>query len=252
MPRRFKTEAGLQLPPQPPDPIPGSALYPGFNPPSAPNALDDELTTLGLSGWTVWDVGGNFAIPPEVLNVNRGLRLECNDPGPAELQGIFKAAPAGDFTLWARVMGSSQSQNNSFVGLMVAEDLVANPATANIAVAVMLTDLANGPKCERNTLTAYNAFNFGAASASIPNTSWLRLRYVSATNAFASEYSADGILWMPAASGATTASGLAGAGSVGLCVHNNSGLSPYVGLARHFRVTPSAAFDQILPTADYE
>lgn len=251
MPRRFRSEAGLQIPPLP-DPIPGSALYPGFNPPSTPNALDDELTSLGLTGWALWDVGGNFVAPPSVLNVNRGLRLECNDPGPAQLQGIYRPAPAGDFTLWARVMGSSRSQNNSFVGLMVAEDLDAAPATANICVASMLTDLANGPRCERNTMTAYNAFNFGAASASIPNTSWIRLRYDAAINAFASEYSADGILWMPAAAGATTASGLAAAGSVGICIHNNSGANPYAGLVRHFRVTPSSAFDQVLPTVDYE
>lgn len=229
----------------------GSALYPGYNPPSSPNALDDEFDATGLTGWTVWDPGSNFASAPTVANATRGLRLASNDPGPAQLAGIYKDAPAGDWTAYLRINATSQAQGGSVFGLMVAEDLDASPSTGNIAVSTLLS-AADGPRCERNTWSAYNSPSFGTAGQSCPNAIWLRLRWVDSTKAFAAEYSKDGIGWFSPNTGATVASGLSAASKVGICILNNSAINPFIGYAKHFRVVSGSDWDAVLPTEDYE
>lgn len=232
----------------------GGSIYPGYAPPSSPNALDDEFDSLGLDGsWTVWDEGSNFTVSPEVLVANQGLRMSCDDPGTAEMQGIFKAAPTGDFTLWGRFSTSSENQNLSLIGLMIAEDLATSPATANIAVAGLLSDRHLGPKADRNTWSAYNARGFGGSGPPIGSSAWIRLRYDSTLNQFNCEWSSDGLTWFNAVNGGSVGSGLTGdPASIGIWCSNDSAIDPYIAYAKHFRVTSSAAFDQVLPSADYE
>lgn len=231
----------------------GGGLYPGFAPPSSPNALDDEFDSLGLDGsWTVWDEGSNFNPGnPEVFQTGRGLFMSCDDPGAAQMQGIFKSAPVGDFTLWGRFSVGQENQDLCLAGLMIGEDLASNPAGGRLAVAGLLANRNFGPKADRNTWGNYQSRLSGGASPIIQSTAWLRLRRSGAN--FNCEWSDDGLTWFYAVSGGFTAHNLAaGVDTIGIWCSNDSTINPFISYAKHFRVTNSAAFDQVLPSADYE
>jgi hypothetical protein len=212
-------------------------------PPSSPGTNDNEFAANSggtPSGWTEWDVGGRIT-PNEGAY---GVKLPWT-ASHDELSGIYRAVPAGDFTLVTKVQMSTSAVGGTVeAGFMLAEDLGANPSTADIQTFEIRTDAGTGPfYFLSQRWTAYNAISSTTFQTNftpgVSLTYYLRLRRISTTYYF--DTSEDGFSWlqrMSLASPFTVAHVVLGGAS--------RSTDPMTAYFRFYRETSSTAIDQVL------
>lgn len=159
-------------------------------PPSSPHANDDEFSDASVGGaWTEWDVGSKVTVTEGTY----GLKLaHVSSSGANNYGGIYRAIPAGDFTVITK-MSHSLTTSGAVAGVFVAADLGAAPSTADFHVLVHgLSSLETNMGVHLyNDYTSFNStINTGAYG---PTHAYLRIRRVSTL--FSMDYSTDGVGW---------------------------------------------------------
>lgn len=162
-------------------------------PPATAGAADDEYADASggvPSGWTEVDHGTGLTVTED----EAGLKLASTAAqGNA---GIYKAIPAGDFTVWTKVALSAVGLTDFMPGGLVLWEDAANSA-GDLRVFYMEASAAD-VKVIIQAWTAYNAFGSSVASFSIsvdtlPAHVYLRIRRTGTTYAF--DVSLDGLGW---------------------------------------------------------
>lgn len=162
-------------------------------PPASPSGTDSEFDggSSGVpSGFTEYDPGSILTVTES--NTKKDVQLShATIAGTLDIAGIYKAIPAGDFTIWTKYHFYGTSVNYAFIGLCLWED--ATDSTKKIA--------GYGLSPRNNTLlnnglytqTNYNTFNTATENNFnfIQSTGYLQLRRNS-TNYYL-RYSNDGL-----------------------------------------------------------
>ncbi len=214
-------------------------LYAPDLPPSSPHANDDEFDDGALGGaWTDWDVGGVMAY----TEGDYGAKLTHAGTASDSFAGIFRTVAAGDFTLITKLSIGGIGNDFTAAGILLADDLTANPSTADFRFFGVVYRTTNAHHVQIYTFTGYNTFAgtlldtefLGAVSL------YLRVRRVGTTLFY--DYSPDGIGWVQAYT-ETEAYTIVRAG---LCTNGsgNAGGLPTVAYFRFWRQTASQAVDQ--------
>lgn len=111
-----------------------AAKTPGWSadaPPASPSAYDDEFADASLSGnWTEYDPDAKTTWSEGV----GGLKGTTATSAANNLNGLHKALPAGDFTIWAKFSLLTRELAQCTVGICLWE----NPAGDNKLAAVRL------------------------------------------------------------------------------------------------------------------
>ena len=164
-------------------------------PPTAAGAEDDEFTTVGAgapTGWTEYDHGTQQTVSV----VQAGLVLDHPAHAGASVTGIYKAIPAGDFTIWTKVHLSALGNTNfAGAGMALFED--ASVSTGDIRTHSLHID-ANDTYMLNQSMTAYNSAQSTVHSSTAgvggpPEFMYLRIRR--ATTTYSYDFSSDGIGW---------------------------------------------------------
>lgn len=170
--------------------------------PSSAGADDDEFADAAgagvPSGWTEVDHGTHQTVSEEEY----GLKLIQATHAGDSVSGIYKAIPAGDFTIVTKVSLSGLSEANFVVaGLGLFQD--ATSSTGDIATHTLHQD-ATATAINVETWTAYNAF--GSSLQQVvwsvdggPTHVYLRIRRTGTTYAF--DFSTDGVAYQRLHSG---------------------------------------------------
>jgi hypothetical protein len=107
------------------------------DPNNMPNNLallfSDEFDSDTLSpSWTVWDEGGNTSVVASG-SYGPGLRMSQETVAGNSFGGIYTAVPSSDsWEIVTKVHLSGREVDDNKAGIFIAEDLDANPTTANI------------------------------------------------------------------------------------------------------------------------
>lgn len=166
--------------------------------PDVPDDLDDEFPDGALlAGWVTWNPGGDFSI---VGNDGYGGRF-ANDSAAFAWGGLHKALPSDnhiEFAIHAS-LGSIPEGISFNVGLLIGEDLVANPTTDDFYVNEILGD---GGGFNRIALARFSDFNsFSATIQQINNWrmthAYFLIQYdqTGGNNRMNAYYSSDGVEW---------------------------------------------------------
>lgn len=171
-------------------------------PPASANAADDEFDGTSLDGkWGRWVPGS----PVQSETVGNGdLTIDrAAHTGGVALSGIYQAAPALDFTMYAKLCPqfywSGTSGNQLQFGIFIADDIDTNPATARVCQATMV--LGGGGAATGNSLAAigpranYNASISFTNTRGIPDGSAYLRASVDSTN-MRLDVSMDGCTWI--------------------------------------------------------
>ncbi|RMH01828.1 MAG: hypothetical protein D6706_01265 [Chloroflexi bacterium] len=160
-------------------------------PPTSAGSLDDEFNDGTFSGWSLYDFASQMSTPTEG---NFGLTLIKNTTASSEpiWSGIYKALPAGDFTITTKIMANDITENGTYAGLALFED--AASATGDLVFYGLLGGVG-GYIVERhytqynpasNTQTAFHDYD--------ARTVYLRVRRAGTTYYFS--HSVDGMSWV--------------------------------------------------------
>lgn len=217
----------------------GVTLWTPDSEPSTTRPEDDEFDTGSLDAkWSELDNNSNLTV-----SVNDyGLLLSQTPVGGDDIVGIYQDAPAlTDYTVWAKVSARWQNTGSfTLNGIMLAEDLDANPTTGNITI------LRVGPTGTTNVGSQrFNQYNSFSGTISVPNIAnyyyrWYLRARVSGSN-FESDLSLDGVSWMRIHTSATI--GFT-PDKIGLMTMNRSTGTVAGTVVDWFRVTASSDFDQ--------
>lgn len=173
-----------------------NSLYLADAPPLVAGPQDDEFADASgtiPNGWTEYDVDAEL-IP---IEDEAGLNLKQDGSnGNIKLTGIYKAIPAGDFTLWTRLsLTSISGQNLARAGIVLwvdptdanadARSIMVNQNAANVVIQV----LAHTSNVADPTVVAEALYTVSSGHAAI----YLRVRRTSSTYGF--DFSSDGIGW---------------------------------------------------------
>lgn len=107
----------------------GVGRYDPDKPPASPSAYDDEFLGTSLdAGWTVFQASGmTVAVTGSVVILTSATHLGD------KFQGIFKAMPAGDFTLIAKLSLNSYAPSTlAQAAIAFFEDATNNPNTCDL------------------------------------------------------------------------------------------------------------------------
>lgn len=172
-----------------------SIWQPDAPPPSA-GAQDDEFrdNSGGLpGGWTESDFAGTSA----PIEDAQGLKL-TQTSASNQISGIYKAIPAGDFTIWTRVsVGAPAVTNNMHGGIGLWED--ATNSTGDI-ISFVLDTRSTGINIGLERFSQYNAFLSSLISlqqlspGAGPTSFYLRIRRAGTTYSF--DVSRGGVGWV--------------------------------------------------------
>lgn len=174
----------------------GTTVFFADKPPASPNAEDDEFNDNSISGWTEWDPGAVMT-PSEG---SYGLKLVHTATTGDSLAGMYKAVPAGDFSVVTKVSLLGARDSFAQAGLILAQDLGASPTTADVWFwGIMYQDTGTFLRVLR-----YNAYNSFGSETDYPASTvgiseqmatnvYLRIRRISSTYHF--EWSLDGVSW---------------------------------------------------------
>lgn len=163
-------------------------------PPASRGSDDDEFADASggvPGGWTEVDHGTGMTVTED----EAGLKLTST--AGAGNAGIYKAIPAGDFTIWTKVSISGIGLTDFIpAGLVLWEN--AASSTGDLRVFYIESSAAQVAIIVQSW-TAYNVHSanlfVGLISVDIlPSHVYLRIRRTSSTYAF--EYSTDGIGWL--------------------------------------------------------
>lgn len=216
----------------------GVTLWTPDSAPSSPATEDDEFDTGSLDAkWSELDNNSNLTVSVE----DYGLVLDQTPLGGDDIAGIYQDAPGlTDYTVWAKVSDTWQFDGLfKLGGIMLAEDLDANPTTANIHTIRIAPD--NTPNIGSQRYNAYNSFNSTIAQLNIGAFAqrWYIRARVSGSDLEA-DFSLDGSSWFRIhASSAINFT----PDKIGLFTMNR-GASTAPTVVDWFRVTSSSDFDQ--------
>jgi hypothetical protein len=164
-------------------------------PPAVAGALDDEFD--GASGgvppgWTEVDHGGVQTVSED----EAGLKLEQATHAGDAHSGIYKAIPAGDFTIWTKASLSGAFASSGVAGIALWQDAT---AAAGDLVILDLIQASTETFVAVQSYTAYNVFSANLALLAVNvdvgiTAVYLRVRRTGTTYAF--EFSTDGIGWI--------------------------------------------------------
>lgn len=163
-------------------------------PPSSPSASDNEFTTGSggvPSGFTEFD-------PASVLTVTESSSYNAvlmdMATGGNGLSGIYKAIPAGDFSIWTYVSLLSPRTNYCDVGLAIWEDATNN--TKGIQTFLIRAENTDPLHLNQYRWNSYNSFNSSVLSLGIGGSNGLYLRIRRTTTTYSFDFSVDGIGWV--------------------------------------------------------
>ena len=158
-------------------------------PPSSASAYDDEFndSSFNSSLWTDFDQPGNMTISESA----HGLSMVQTPASGNNNAGIWQAIPSGDWAIWTCVSLLHTGANYGVAGIMLGQDLSANPSTSDL-ITHQIT--SQGPGLYTQRWNAYNSWNANLENSTIvTNTMYLRVRKASSTYSF--DYSMNGIAW---------------------------------------------------------
>lgn len=181
-------------------PAGGGGYSPDFDvwmpdaPPASAGADDDEFADAAgagaPTGWTEVDHGTTTTVSEE----DYGLKLLQATHAGDSVAGVYKAIPAGDFTVWTKVSLAGLAEANFVVGgLALFQD--ATSSTGDIATHTLHQD-ATATAINVETWNAYNSFKTGLQQVvwtvdGGPTHVYLRIRRTGTTYAF--DFSTDGV-----------------------------------------------------------
>ena len=180
--------------------------------PASAGSLDDEFrdASSGLpSGWAEVDHGSVQTVDEDEL----GLQLTQATHVGESTSGIYKALPAGNFTIWTKVSLIGLSETSTIrAGIFFWVD--ATVSTGDITLFVVRSD-ATDVEIQVATQTQYdsaftNLKDDGTFQDILPTPLYLRVRRNGTT--FFYEYSSDGIGWQLFHSNTPTAPAHVGVG----------------------------------------
>jgi hypothetical protein len=163
-------------------------------PPASAGSADDEFAdnSGGVpSGWTEMDPDGHIVITEN----EQGVRMEKDST--AQFVGMYKAIPAGDFTIWTKLHFGSEHPAQVLADIALWED-----ATNTSGDIVSYGYDSNNDTIHRYLWNAYNSF--GSSNDAVnpfyrAKTWYFRVRRNGTTYSF--DYSYNGIIWNQRASG---------------------------------------------------
>lgn len=166
-------------------------------PPVSANANDDEFADASLgAAWTEWDPGSKVT----VTEADYGLKLAFNASSGDSLGGVRRAVPSADWSLITKVdLAATGVGGSTEAGIFLAEDLSANPTTADIETFIVRYDGSMTLTIGAQRWSAYNALSstqFSTGGRTHGGTIYLRVRRISSTLYF--DFSFDGISWLQA------------------------------------------------------
>lgn len=171
-------------------------------PPASAGSEDDEFADASggvPSGWTEVDHGTDLTVGED----EAGLSLTQTSTAGFHVAGVYKAIPAGDFTIWTKVALSTLATPAGSVstGLALYED--ATSSSGDIYTIHLVNDSA-ASYIQIIRWNAYNSLNSAPVTNVIavdlwPTHLYLRVRRTSTTYAW--DYSTDGIGWQRVLSG---------------------------------------------------
>lgn len=169
-------------------------------PPASANVNDDEFTT-DLAAWTTWNPGALA----HVLSIEDwGFQMYQPTQGGGDIwSGMFKLAPTFPCSIWSRIDVNGGYGNFLHAGLILGQDLTANPGTSDFVSIEYRSDATYSYFISVQKWNQYNAWaGITYLSYTISNVRgigsahYVRLRMASAT-ACAVDMSKDGILFHP-------------------------------------------------------
>lgn len=165
-------------------------------PPSSAGAADDEFADASggvPSGWTEWDHGSLLTVDEDM----GGLELTYAATTGQKSGGLYKAIPAGDFTIWTKVSVSAVVNYQSWSGLALYE----NGATDSADVRGVVLEVEAGQVSITVTSWAqWNSINADVVTRVVSVDSWpmhcyLRIRHTASSSTYSFDFSTDGITW---------------------------------------------------------
>lgn len=166
--------------------------------PASPNGNDDEFNDNSVGGaWTEWDPGSDVTVTEDA----NGLLLTSTNTGSVSWGGVYRALPAGDWSIIAKLdLTGSVLSHQASAGIVITQDIATNPTTADVE-SLELQISGSTISARLITWSAYNAFNSIIKSFpwGVPY-AYLRVRRSSTTYSF--DVSSDGISWITLKSGA--------------------------------------------------
>ena len=165
-------------------------------PPVSPSAYDDEFGDSSLSGiWTEFDPDGHLT----VAEVEAGLRLSMASHAGDNVNGVYQALPAGDFTLWTRMAMQLKTANYLQGGICLWENATDTSKKLAYLSGGYVNSLATYLQVMNNygswSSTPFILYDSGAGAAHW----YLRLRRSGTTYYY--DWSRDGLSWAQAYSG---------------------------------------------------
>lgn len=220
------------------DAEPSGSSVSGYFPdmaPSLPHANDDEFSDASLGGaWTEWDPGSKVT----VTEGNYGLKLaHISSSGANNYGGVYRAIPAGDFTVITKVSHSFHTAAaGCTAGIFVAADMAAAPTTADFHT--MVTGLStNQTQMAAHLYADYQTFTSTLNTGQYgPTHAYMRMRRVSTLFSF--DYSTDGVGWLRF----TTFTPAYTPASIGLLINNSTAVASAV-YFRFWRQSADTALD---------
>lgn len=201
-------------------------------PPSSASAYDDEFddSSVDTGLWTDFDPGSKMTASES----DYGLSMVSTTNAGDCIAGIFQAVPANNWAAWTRVSLSALRANYSSAGILLGQDMAANPNTSD------LINLGLGYASGANTFDVlrWNAYNSWAATlvqisdAVIATGMYLRVRKASTTYGF--DVSMNGSSWLQIYTSSSLAFTPA---QVGLYVNNNNTGADVRAVFQFFRMT---------------
>lgn len=193
-------------------------------PPASPSGTDSEFSagSSGVpSGFTEYDHGSVLTV--DESSTYKKLLFTATSGSFPTLSGIYKAVPAGDFTIWTKVHIIGQRADYVWAGLALFED--ATSSTGNVENLALSNRSSSGPTgISQFELTAYNAYNSDRLGLNaLPHFQHIYFRWRRNSTSYFPGWSFDGETFIENSSSAITV-GFTPA-HFGLAIQNSSGIT---------------------------
>lgn len=170
----------------------GSSIYFPDLPPATPSADDDEFSDGSLgAAWTDWDVGAQGTYTEGAY----GAEITNAGTVGSAWAGIHRAVPAGDFAVVTRVSMTGRAVDFCSAGFAIAEDLSANPSTADFTFFGLTYQTDSLLRLRVDTFTAYNTYLSTQKEFTLGGWTHLYLRVRSISGVYSFDYATDGTNW---------------------------------------------------------
>jgi hypothetical protein len=242
VPAPLRGPRGLQgVPGEAPAGGTATQFYNADLPPDSAHANDDEFDDAALGvAWTDWDPAGVGVY----AEGDYGAKITATGVAGDALTGIYRAVPAGDWSIVTRISLSGDVTNFTVGGIFLAEDLAAAATTGNVRLFCVSYQTTASLRLRIIDYNDYQTFAAGVYEVTLAGHSHLYLRIRRSGAAYHYDYSTDGLNWGEATTGAPSFT----VGSVGLALDNatHAGADDAVGYFRFWRQTALTTLDQPL------